>query len=193
MREEEKNQVSDVFDENEDVIRTNSKQSDDTKADEVAVSSADDQGAVDIVEDESAESDDDVAEDDLTAEDSEAQLEFDQMDNVINGKKRKQRKRKKKMSKRGKMIEYVAISCVCVTLLIVVAYFLSMFLGGETPSQGLGNTQLIVDMTDLPYYFGTEGTVDLTTTFPGGANFKMGEGTSKIQGTKLTVSSSDET
>ena len=91
MREEEKNQVSDVFDENEDVIRTNSKQSDDTKADEVAVSSADDQGAVDIVEDESAESDDDVAEDDLTAEDSEAQLEFDQMDNVINGKKRKQR------------------------------------------------------------------------------------------------------
>ena len=131
MREEEKNQVSDVFDENEDVIRTNSKQSDDTKADEVAVSSADDQGAVDIVEDESAESDDDVAEDDLTAEDSEAQLEFDQMDNVINGKKRKQRKRKKKMSKRGKMIEYVAISCVCVTLLIVVAYFLSMFLGGE--------------------------------------------------------------
>ena len=105
MREEEKNQVSDVFDENEDVIRTNSEQSDDTKADEVAVSSADDQGAVDIVEDESAESDDDVAEDDLTAEDSEAQLEFDQMDNVINGKKRKQRKRKKKMSKRGKMIE----------------------------------------------------------------------------------------
>jgi len=104
MREEEKNQVSDVFDENEDVIRTNSEQSDDTKADEVAVSSADDQGAVDIVEDESAESDDDVAEDDLTAEDSEAQLEFDQMDNVINGKKRKQRKRKKKMSKRGKMI-----------------------------------------------------------------------------------------
>ncbi len=193
MREEEKNQVSDVFDENEDVIRTNSEQSDDTKADEVAVSSADDQGAVDIVEDESTESDDDVAEDDLTAEDSEAQLEFDQMDNVINGKKRKQRKRKKKMSKRGKMIEYVAISCVCVTLLIVVAYFLSMFLGGETPSQGLGNTQLIVDMTDLPYYFGTEGTVDLTTTFPGGANFKMGEGTSKIQGTKLTVSSSDET
>ena len=49
MREEEKNQVSDVFDENEDVIRTNSEQSDDTKADEVAVSSADDQGAVDIV------------------------------------------------------------------------------------------------------------------------------------------------
>ena len=131
MREEEKNQVSDVFDENEDVIRTNSEQSDDTKADEVAVSSADDQGAVDIVEDESAESDDDVAEDDLTAEDSEAQLEFDQMDNVINGKKRKQRKRKKKMSKRGKMIEYVAISCVCVTLLIVVAYFLVYVFGLE--------------------------------------------------------------
>ena len=96
MREEEKNQVSDVFDENEDVIRTNSEQSDDTKADEVAVSSADDQGAVDIVEDESAESDDDVAEDDLTAEDSEAQLEFDQMDNVINGKSVNKEKEKRR-------------------------------------------------------------------------------------------------
>lgn len=192
MREEEKNQSADVFDENEDVIRTNSEQSDDTKADEVAVSSADDQGAAHIVEDENPEGDD-VAEDELTADDSETQLEFDQMDNVINGKKRKQRKRKKKMSKRGKMIEYVAIACVCVTLLSVVAYFLSMFLGGETPSQSLGNTELIVDMTDLPYYFGTEGIVDLTTTFPGGANFKMGEGNSKISGTKLTVSDSDET
>lgn len=131
---------------------------------------------------------------DLQTEKEQIQAEFVGMDNVINGTKRKQKKRKKKMSKRGKMMIYSSLACVCIALLSVVAYFLSMFLGTSSPTQRMDSSKVIVDMTDRPFYFGTVNTVELTSTFVGGSNFKIqASGGSRIAGTKLTVSDADET
>ncbi len=151
----------------------------DSKSKDLAVASTSDYSDIDMdVEDEV----------DLQEETEQIQAEFAVMDNVINGTKRKQKKKKKKMSKQGKLIEYGALACVCVALISVVAYFLSMFLGATPPSQAMDSSKLIVDMTERAYYFGTNGNVDLKTTFPNGSNFKITEGASKATSEgKLTI------
>ncbi len=203
MREEERNSV-DEFGEFEELDLASydekvyaSSEKEESATTEPAIEPA--KAVEDVVE----ESEDDSAKEAVVEMDADAYVaaEFEEMDKVylINGKKCKERKKRKKLSKQGKIILNSGIACVCLALFLTIAIMfgplLMSILFAETKTQGLGGAELIVEMSDLPFYFGTEGQVDLTKTFPGGTGFSITEdgGGATIKGaTNLTVTEEGE-
>lgn len=205
MREEEKN-VANEFDEFDQLdlasYDDNKSYSASDEADKASAASNDnfasDKDVDKFMDSNAGEGNDQPANMD---EDAVIAAEFEEMEKVmiIDGRKHKERKRRKKLSKEGKIILNSGIAAVCLALFLTVAIMfgplLMSILFAETATQGLGSTELIVDMTDTPYYFGTEGQVDLKTTFPGGSEFAFVDGESgpaSLSGSKLTVDGEGE-
>lgn len=96
--------------------------------------------------------------------------EFDNMTNIIDGKKRKPVKRKKKKTHVRKIVVKTYATIILTTLSAVVLYFGVTFFQ-VPPTQGISGADLRVDMSDLPHYVGTEGEINLNLMFPTGSEF----------------------
>ena len=199
MREEEKNGTTEF--EDLDLASYDDKEyMDSDSADNASASMMDNAEDADKVMEQFMDEKQDSEEKAPVEADADASIaaEFEEMEKVliIDGKKHKERKRRKKLSKQGKIILNSGIACVCLALFITVAVMfgplLISIIFAETTTQGLGGADLIVDMTDTTYHFGTEGQVDLTKTFPGGTGFEVTEGSATLKGNNLSVSEAGE-
>jgi len=199
MREEEKNGTTEF--EDLDLASYDDKEyMDSDSADNASASMMDNAEDADKVMEQFMDEKQDSEEKAPVEADADASIaaEFEEMEKVliIDGKKHKERKRRKKLSKQGKIILNSGIACVCLALFITVAVMfgplLISIIFAETTTQGLGGADLIVDMTDTTYHFGTEGQVDLTKTFPGGTGFEVSEGSATLKGNNLSVSEAGE-
>lgn len=130
-------------------------------------------------QDSKSDEDDDDEEVAIAYDDQSLASEFDSMEKVvyINGMKRKERKCRRKLGKQGKLILNGAITCVCLGIFIAIAVIagplIISILFAKESKQGLDSTELIVDMTDTEYHFGTEGAIDLTKTFKNATSFEL--------------------
>ncbi|MDE6565517.1 MAG: hypothetical protein K2L47_00450, partial [Clostridia bacterium] len=202
MREEEKNGTTEFEEFGElDLASYDDKvYMDSDSADNASTSMADSAVDIENATDDLAEESQNSTEESAVEMDADAYIaaEFEEMDKVliIDGKKHKERKRRKRLSKQGKIILNSGIACVCLALFITVAVMfgplLISIIFAETKTQGLGGADLIVDMTDSTFYFGTSGQVDLTKTFPGGTAFEVTEGSATLRGNNLSVAEAGE-
>ncbi|MDE6968057.1 MAG: hypothetical protein K2P12_05285 [Clostridia bacterium] len=142
-----------------------------------------------------------VADEEVSADD------FDNMNNIIDGHKRKPRKKRKRPKSKVRRIVVRTYCTIILGVISIVAVYYGVNFFKLDSTQGVDGAEVIVDMTNLPYYVGTgekvdiddergkvkideTNTIDLLKIFPNATSFAFKDGNpsnAKIKNNELTI------